>query len=186
MFLANGYPQRDIDEQTLQQITAYKAHVILWLYRLSDHVPLVRLRHMLEEELPYLGDLRKLDFKSHCDICLRAKSEKHSHSGHLVTGVQNGAHNAVDVQDPYIPPKFNKKRYEVGFIEYKSRYLLCLFVNGKEAVYNCGEPYLAHELANLRSHNNVLKQHTVVPTSDVGEEVYRRMLCRLSEYGVLQ
>ena len=113
---SRGYPQRVTDERTLQQMTEYYEHVILWLHRATGHIPIARLRQMLEAEFPYPKHWRNLDFRTHCDICLRAKSRRHNHSKHLDAEVHVGDHHAVDVRGPYPPTKFYENTYKVGII----------------------------------------------------------------------
>ena len=79
---------------------------------------------MLETEFPYPNNWRKLDFKTYCDICLRAKTKRCSHSGHLDAGVHVGDRHAVDDQGSYHPSEFYENRYKVGIIKYHSRHLV--------------------------------------------------------------
>ena len=181
----NGYPAITVPAQTREELTADFETYLLYLHRATGHMPLARLRHHLEQILPYPREGRRIPHEHHCDVCLRAKMHRESHRGNLDSGVYVGDHHSVDLQGPFMESQVYENIYKCGLVEYKSRHVKMYFIKKKSDVYDCIEDYLSNEVANLRARNPTLAARTIALTSDVGESVSNRTARLLASKAVL-
>ena len=81
------------------------------------------------------SDLRR--YVDHvCDVCVRSKSSRSSHSGSLINDDRLCSTFAYDLQGPFNTPSLiNENIYQFGIIEYKSRYVWSYFGTRKDQVY---------------------------------------------------
>ena len=89
-----------------------------------------------------------------CDICVRAKSTRNSHSGSLLVDKRAGSTFAYDLQGPFNTPSIVYNNvYMFGIVEYTSRYVWPFFGKNKSDVSSIFKYWLENEFTQIRALN---------------------------------
>ena len=130
------------------------------------------------------SDLKSIA-KHVCDVCVRSKSTRSSHTGSLIIDKRLGSTFAYDLQGPFNTPSIMYNNiYMFGIIEYNSRYVWPFFGKNKSDVYAIFKYWLENELTQIRALNSQLGQVTLV--GDSGEAKSDNMRKILAQHAIKQ
>ena len=108
------------------------------IHRAFGHIAPQRLTAILKDR-KLATDLRLSDSDLRscidhvCDVCVRSKSSRSSHSGSLINDDRICSTFAYDLQGPFNTPSLiNENIYQFGIIEYKTRYVWSYFGTRKD------------------------------------------------------
>ena len=130
------------------------------------------------------SDLKSIA-KHVCDVCVRSKSTRSSHTGSLIIDKRLGSTFAYDLQGPFNTPSIMYNNiYMFGIIEYNSRYVWPFFGKNKSDVYAIFKYWLENEFTQIRALNSQLGQVTLV--GDSGEAKSDNMRKILAQHAIKQ